>query len=189
MIIIALGESIASLGISAGALRVRGQLIVGALLAMASAAAMWWAYFDVVAIAAEQRLRAAAPAEQPRLARDSYTYLHLPMIAGIVLFAVAVKKTLRATAHRLQPVSALALSGGVALYLYLIALSAFRWRTFGAFNRGRLVAAAVLLALTPASTALPALLSLALVAAIVCALIAYERLRHTEARNRIRHHA
>jgi low temperature requirement protein LtrA len=119
------------------------------------------------------------------MARDSYTYLHLPMVTGIVLLALGIKQTLEAPSADLRTVPAVALCGGVALYL--IALSAFKRRNVGSFNRPRLVAAAVLLALIGLATQVSALLSLALVAAVSCALIAYEVVRYAEARDRIRH--
>jgi low temperature requirement protein LtrA len=185
IVIIALGESIVALGAGASSLALGADVITGALLGIAVAAALWWAYFDVVATVAERRLRAAPRAEQVRIARDSYTYLHLPMIAGIVVFAFGVKVTLAHAHADLEGVAAAALCGGVALYL--LALSAFKRRNVGSFNYPRLVAAAVLVALAPVATALPALVSLALVTATTCALIAYEVVRYAEARERIRH--
>jgi low temperature requirement protein LtrA len=122
IVIIALGESIVALGAGAGSLALGADVITGALLGMAVAACLWWAYFDVVATVAERRLRRAPPDEQVRIARDSYTYLHLPMIAGIVVFAFGVKATLAHAHAHLQGVAAVALCGGVALYL--LALSA-----------------------------------------------------------------
>src|SRR5258705_293233 len=103
-----LGESIVSLGLGAGGLDLGARVIAGALLGVATAAALWWAYFDVVAIVAERRLREAPGDEQVRIARDSYTYLHFPMVAGIVVFAVGVKRTLEEGGH-LQTVPATAL--------------------------------------------------------------------------------
>ena len=185
IIIIALGESLVALGVGVAHVHVGSAIITAALLAMAVAGALWWAYFDVVAIVAERRLRALAPSEQPRMARDSYTYLHLPMITGIILLALGLKQTLEAPSVNLRTVPAVALCGGVALYL--IALSAFKRRNVGSFNRPRLVAAALLLALIPLATRTSALLSLALVAAVSCALIAYEVRRYAQARERIRH--
>ena len=176
-LIIALGESIVALGAGAG---LGAGAIAGALLGMAVAACLWWAYFDVVATVAERRLRAAPPDEQARMARDSYTYLHLPMIAGIVVFAFGVKATLAHAHAHLEGVAAAALCGGVALYL--LALSGFKRRNVGSFNYPRLVAAAVLVALAPVATVLPALVSLALVTATTCVLIAYRVGRRTAVR-------
>ena len=184
IIIIALGESIVSLGVGASHLALGARVIVAALLGMAAAAALWWAYFDVVALAGEHRLRVVPEAAQSRIARDSYTYLHLPMVAGIVLFAVGLKESLVVESHDLEAVVATSLCGGVALYL--VALSTFKRRNYGTFNRPRLVAAALLLALAPAATTIPALAALALVAAIAVSLVAYEAIRYAEARDRIR---
>jgi low temperature requirement protein LtrA len=107
------------------------------------------------------------------------------MVAGVVLFAFGVKTTLAHVQAHLATLPAAALCGGVALYL--LALSALKRRNIGSFNFPRLVAAAVLAALAPVVTTLPALLSLALVALIACTLIAYEVRRYAEARDRIRH--
>jgi low temperature requirement protein LtrA len=119
------------------------------------------------------------------MARDSYTYAHLPMVAGIVLVALGVKKTLAHPGDPLEAVPAFALCGGLALYL--VAHVLFRLRNVGSLNRQRLVAAVVLLALARPATDMAALVSLALVAAIMVALIAYEALHYAEARDRIRH--
>jgi low temperature requirement protein LtrA len=152
---------------------------------MAVAAALWWAYFDVVALVAERRLRRAPPAEQALIARDSYTYLHLPMVTGIIVFAIGVKCSLPDLSAELALVPAVTLSGGVALYL--IALSAFKRRNIGTFNRQRLVVAAALVLFIPVATAIPALASLGFVAAAACGLIAFEVNRYTDSRRRIRH--
>jgi low temperature requirement protein LtrA len=185
IVIIALGESIVSLGVGASGLELDAGLIVAALLGIAIAGAMWWAYFDFVALVAERRLRSAPPDEQVRIARDSYTYLHLPMVAGIVVFALGVKKTLAHVDEHLDTVPAVALCGGTALYL--LALSAFKRRNIGSFNYPRLVAASALVALAPVATAIPALLAVGLVAAVSLALVGYEFVAYAEARDRIRH--
>jgi low temperature requirement protein LtrA len=185
VIIIALGESIVSVGVGAAGLRLDAGIIGSALLGTAVAAAMWWAYFDFVAIFAARRLRAAPPAEQVAIARDSYTYLHMPMVTGIVLFALGIKEMLGGVDEQLDAVPATALCAGPALYF--LALSAFKRRNIGSFNLPRLVAAAALAALAPAATAMPAIVALALVAAIACGLIGYETTRYAETRERIRH--
>jgi low temperature requirement protein LtrA len=149
------------------------------------AAALWWAYFDVVAVVAERRLRHADEHDQVLIARDSYTYLHLPMVTGIIVFAIGVKRALPALDAHLATVPAVALCGGVALYL--AALSTFKRRNIGTFNRQRLVVAAALVALIPVAGSVPALLALGLVAAASCGLIVFEVLRYSETRQRIRH--
>ncbi len=116
IIIIALGESIVALGLGATS-DIEAGVIAAALLGFAIAAALWWLYFDVVAIVAERKLREATGKAQLTMARDSYSYLHLPMVAGIILFAVGAKKTLGDVGESLKLVPAVALCGGVALYL------------------------------------------------------------------------
>ena len=145
---------------------------------------MWWAYFDVVALVAERHLREAEPGAQARMARDSYSYIHLVLIAGIVLVAVGAKKTLAHVEEPLDAVPAVALCGGVSLYL--LGHVAFRLRNIGTLNRQRLVVAVVAAALTPVATRVDALMTLALVACLTAGLIAYEARRFRDVRARIR---
>jgi low temperature requirement protein LtrA len=185
IIIIALGESIVALGAGAEGQALDAGLIAGVLLGVAVACALWWAYFDVGALGAERRFQRAKGSERVRIARDSYTYLHTPMVAGIILFALGVKKTLAHYGDPLDDVPAFGLCGGVALYL--LAHVGFRLRNVHSLNTARLTVAVVLLALVPVATAIPALLALAIVAALMVALLAYEFFRYHEARERLRH--
>jgi low temperature requirement protein LtrA len=184
VVIIALGESIVAIGIGAAGLPLDADLIAAALLGIVVAASLWWSYFDWVAFVAQARLAEATGAERAVLARDLYSYLHLPMVAGIVLFALGLKTTLAHVDDPLQTIPAIGLCGGVALYL--LAHVALRLRIGGGLGRGRPVATAVLLALFPLATVVPALTSLALVATVCAALIAYEALRYPQARAWIR---
>jgi low temperature requirement protein LtrA len=188
IVIIALGESIVALGVGAQE-RLGLGVVAAALLGVIVAAALWWLYFDVVAIAAERRLTRAEGRERNELARDSYSYLHFPMVGGIALIAVGLKQTLEHVSEPLALVPAAALLGGAALYL--LAHVAFRLRNMHSLNRRRLACALVLLALLGPAVALgsPALLTLAVLAALLGALIAYEALRFADARERIRHRA
>jgi low temperature requirement protein LtrA len=185
IVIIALGESLVAIGIDARATFGAG-VVLAAVLGVVIAAAMWWAYFDVVAIVAGRRLARAAPGrERNEIARDSYSYLHLPMVAGIALIAVGIKRTLLAVDEPLALVPAAALLGGGAVYL--LAHVAFRLRNMHSLSTRRLVCAVVLLALVPVGTALPALATLGVLAAAFVALIAYEALRYADVRERVRH--
>jgi low temperature requirement protein LtrA len=189
IVIIALGESIVALGVGAK-LHLHVGVVAAAVLGVVVAAALWWLYFDVTAIAAERRLgRAPAGRERNELARDSYSYLHLPMVAGIALLAVGLKLTLEHVSRPLHLVPAVALLGGAALYL--LAHVAFRLRNMHSLSVRRLLSAALLLALVPLVRALepPSLATLGVLAAVLCALIAYEVLRYAEFRDRVRHHA
>jgi len=185
IIIIALGESIVAIG--AG---VEGDvdlgIVVAAVLGATVASAQWWLYFDIVALVAERRLANARPGrEQNAVARDSFSYLHLPMVAGIVLVALGMKKTLGHVEDPLKAVPAVALLGGAAVYL--LSHVAFRWRNVHRFSTQRLIAAVVAVALIPAALELPALATVAILAALLSALIVYETFRFAELRDRMRH--
>jgi low temperature requirement protein LtrA len=184
IVIIALGESIVAIGV--GAERgVDAAVVTAAVLGTAVAACLWWVYFDVVALVSTRRLDSAEPGrEQNTLARDSFSYLHYPMVAGIVLVALGLKKTLGHPDEHLYLESAAALLGGVAVYL--AALSAFRRRNMGQFNRPRLWLSLGLVAMIPVATQIPAIGLLAVVALILMAFVVYEVRRHGENRAKIR---
>jgi low temperature requirement protein LtrA len=185
VIILALGESIVSIGIGAAGLPLDGDLVGAALLGLAVAAALWWAYFDVFALLAARKLSEITGKARAVLARDSFAYLHLPLVAGVVLFALGVKKTLGHVDDPLDVVPAVGLCGGVALYF--LGDVAFRLRTLGTLSRGRPVAAVACAGLIPLATEVSAIAALAGVAAICVLLIAYEAIRFREARYQIRH--
>jgi low temperature requirement protein LtrA len=185
IVIIALGESIVAIGVGAKA-SIDAGVVVAGLLGVAVGAALWWVYFDVTAIVAGRRLAKAAEGhERNGIARDSYSYLHFPMVAGIALIAVGLKRTIVHVDEPLKLVSAAALLGGAALYL--LAHVAFRLRNMHTLSVRRLVCAIVLLALLPAGAALSALLTLAILAALLAVLIVYEAVRYADSRDRIRH--
>jgi low temperature requirement protein LtrA len=185
IVIIALGESIVAIGVGAEA-GVTTGVVVAACVGIAIAAALWWLYFDIVALVAERRLSNAAPGrERNMIARDSFSYLHFPMVAGIVLVALGMKKTLEHVGDPLKVEPAAALLGGTAIYL--LAHVAFRYRNVHRFSWQRLLAAAVLVALLPAAVELPALATMAIVGALLAALIAFETWRFAELRDRMRH--
>jgi low temperature requirement protein LtrA len=183
IVIIALGESIVAIGAGLEG-DVDGGVLVAAALGLTVACGLWWAYFDIVALVAESRFRETRGHSRVRMARDSYAYLHLPMIAGIVLVALGVKKTIGDVDEPLETAPAVALFGGIALYY--AAHVGFRLRNVGTVNRPRLVALVGSLALIPAGTEMDALVSLALAAVVASAVIAYETVRYADARHRIR---
>jgi low temperature requirement protein LtrA len=185
IVIIALGESIVAIGIGARP-SISAGIVLAAVLGVAIAAALWWAYFDVAAIVAARRLGRAAPGrERNEIARDSYSYLHLPMVAGIALIAVGTKRALLHVDDPLKLVPAAAMLGGAAVYL--LAHVAFRLRNMRSLSTRRIVCAVLLLALVPAGAALPALATMGLLAAALIALVLYEALRYADVRERVRH--
>ncbi len=182
IILIALGESIIAIGVGVNLVT---RVIVAAALGLVVISALWWLYFDVAAIFARSRLTQASGIAQAQLARDAYSYLHLPMVAGIVLFAFGLKTTLSHVSDDLGTVPAVGLCGGASLYL--LGHVASLWRSTGRIFRRRTMAGIVLLALIPAALYIPALWALALVSAVCSLVVAYEAIHRRESRARVRH--
>jgi low temperature requirement protein LtrA len=187
IVIIALGESIVAIGVGAS-----GALDLGigtaAVLGVFLAAALWWTYFDVVALISARRLGEAETGRvQNELARDSYSYVHLLMVAGVVLMAFGMKVTIGHHGEDLHDVPAFALLGGLAVYL--LGLVAFRYRHVKTINRQRLGLAIVLLFLVPVATAMPALISLAVAVVLVWLMITFEHFRYGPGRAQLRREA
>jgi low temperature requirement protein LtrA len=120
-----------------------------------------------------------------RLARDSYSYLHLPMVAGIVLGALGLEETLHHVGEPLEGPHAAALLGGTALYL--LAHVAMRLRNARTVSRTRLGLAAVLLASIPLAQVVDSLATLAAVNVLLWAMIAYETHLYDDRRYNLRH--
>lgn len=184
IIIIALGESVVALGVSAAGETLSAGVVTAAALGVAVVGAMWWLYFDVVALVAARKFASLSGRVQANMARDSYSYIHLFMVFGIVLVALGLKKTLLDIDAPLKTVVSVALFGGMALYL--LAHVAFRLRNIGTLNVQRLVVSVLLIALIPVGVLLPSLASLVILAVVLTALVTYEAIRFREMRHRIR---
>jgi low temperature requirement protein LtrA len=184
IVIIALGESIVAIGVGASGLELGAGVVVAAVLGIALAAALWWAYFDLVMLVAERRLSAAKGEERARLARDAYSYLHLPMVAGIIFVALGIKQTLAHVGDPLGTIPAVALCGGVALYL--LGHNAFRLRDVGSVSVPRLVVTVLCCALISLAVSVPSLVTLAILAGLLSALAAFETMRSREFRRELR---
>jgi low temperature requirement protein LtrA len=202
IMIVALGESIVAIGVGVAHIPigvglahipVSWPIIAASVLGLLVAGSLWWAYFDVVSIVAERVLRRLEGEERARLARDAYSYLHLPMVAGIVLLALGIEQVLEhvgvtSNGELGEPLAVLplaALYGGVALFLF--AHVAFKRRTWGQVTIGRLIVAVLICALIPLAMELPALAALGLLTAVMVAMIATEAVRYSDVREQIRH--
>ncbi len=184
IVIIAIGESIVAIGVGATA-GIDAGVVAAATLGIAVAAAVWWLYFDVVAMLAERDLaRLPAGRERNERARDSYSYLHFPLVAGIVLGALGLKKTMADVGAELDAVIAFAMLGGTAVYL--LGHVGQRLRNVGTVNNHRLVCAVLLLALIPLAVELPALATLAILTTVLWVLIGLEAMRFVGSRQRAR---
>ena len=169
-IIICLGESIVAIGLAASGHPLHAGLVAAVTLGLLIATGLWWTYFGGLAEEAEARLRAH---EDPVLAAaDAYSYLHLLLVAGIIVFAVGVKS---AVAHPEDPLAdgaRLALCGGIALYL--VGLVTFRLRLVGRLHIADAVAAIAVLAVFAATGAAAAWLTELAVTAVLAILVARE---------------
>jgi low temperature requirement protein LtrA len=169
-IIIALGESIVVTGATASAAGLTSTIVLCLVVAFVETAALWWLYFGETADQA--RVTMSSCADPGRLARDAYTYLHLPIIAGII--AVAVGNDLLIAGPHQAPagVGVAMLLGGPALYL--LGESLFRLRMMGVMEARRVAVAAILIVLVPLGGHVEALVLSIGVAALLTALAVWE---------------
>jgi low temperature requirement protein LtrA len=194
IVIVALGESIVSIGVGVAQVPVSWPIVAGSVLGLAVAAALWWAYFDLSARLAEQALGRARGEARNRLGRDAYSYLHLPMVIGIIFASLGLKKVLGSVGGpddgydvtgSVTGIPAVALYGGAALYL--LGHVAFTYRALGTVRSERVAAAGLLVALTPLVPRVPALAALAMLVVVLTLLIGYETVRYAPVRERVRH--
>ncbi len=193
IVIIALGESIVAIGVGVSDRPFSGAIVLASLLGLTLSSALWWLYFDTSALQAEQALANCPEAERPRLARDAYSFLHLPKMAGIVLLALGMKKVLEyvsdAERHELSdpikdgPLVALVL--GVAVYL--AAHAAFVARCTGVVKVDCLAFAAAVLPMLVLGEHLPAIVTLGILTAAVVVLVCWQTHRDAEQRHHLRH--
>ena len=173
IVIIALGESVVAIGAGGDEIVVDWGLAGAALVAMALIVGLWWVYFDQEAAAEEAALVAAEGPARSRLARDVYSYLHIPLVLGIVFAAVGLHEALVHPGDPLDPVFAACFAGGVALYLG--GLAAIRVRR-GALPGVPCVAALVVaLVMIPVGREVDAVVSAAVLGGAVLALALAER--------------
>ena len=184
IVIIAIGESLVAIGLGARGTDLDAGVIVAALLGLVVATSFWLAYFDFFPIRAQQLLADREGAARIALARDVYTYLHLPMVAAIVLFAYALEVTLAHVGAELDTIPAFALCVGPAIYL--LSFVGLRYRVSRSLGRGRTVTALACIAVFPLALAIPALAALALITAIWVAFHAYELIWWRDERARTR---
>ena len=170
VIILALGESIVAFG--GAERRLDEGVLLAAVVAVLLNASLWWAYFDDAAIDVARRLAEAPAPARALLARDAYSYIHFLMVAGIIFLALGLRATLADMRRPLGAIQAFALCGGVAVYL--AGLAAFHLRATRTVWKSRLVAIVLACAIMPAATRVPAIVTLASLAAVMICLLAFE---------------
>ncbi|MBQ0906410.1 low temperature requirement protein A [Micromonospora sp. U21] len=183
IVIIALGESLISVGVGAGSAGARWPVLIAALLALIMALALWWLYFENAAAPAGQALARIPIQDRTRTGSIAYSLVHFLLIAGIIYLAIGIEVVLaHMTHHPLQQpagaplgwTSTTALFGGPALYL--IGRALFLRLTVRHTPPAPIAVAGTILALLPVARHLPALAALALVTIILIALVSYERI-------------
>ena len=180
IVIVALGESIVAIGVGVGELPVSWPIVAGSVVGLTLAVTLWWIYFDISALQGEHALHEEPEATRARLGRDAYSFAHLPIVAGIALVALGLKKVLEYVSDtadhdlgdELAGYGLYALYGGVALYL--LGHIAFKWRTIHSISTSRLVTAVVVVVLIPVAATIPAIAALALLTAVLIALVVFE---------------
>jgi len=180
IVIIALGESIVAIGLATAAVDRDLTFALSVVIAFAGVAALWWAYFDFTAVAAERSLKRASPRMRGALARDVFTFFHYPIVLGIILYAVAAKKTLE---HPLDPLSeAGRWALGLAIAVFLSGFVLARFRAIRRIAWERIVAGAAALVAAVLLDGTDAIVTLAVVIAILVVAIAVETARLREIR-------
>jgi low temperature requirement protein LtrA len=169
-VIIALGESIVITGATTTELDLGPARMVAFSLAFLGTAALWWLYFNYVARIAQRRLELAP--DRTQLARDAYTYLHVVMIAGVIVSAVGDELVIAHPTDVLPAAEVAAVVAGPALYLLAHAL--FRLRIAGSVSWKRLAGALACLAIGGVGAFAPALVVSALVVGALVAVIVAE---------------
>ncbi len=193
ILIIALGESVISVGVGSNLIGQPPTLaaVAAAVLGIFFTAALWWAHYDMIGPAARIALHAAQGRPRDTMARDAYAYCYLPMIAGIILFALGaegiVSQITNPQISNWVPARGPAeplLFGGVFLYLFGNML--FQLRTLHTLSWTRVVTLALLAVCPPLVDRLPALGTMALLTAICVGLVAAEVVIFDEGRRALR---
>jgi len=174
-VIIALGESIVVAGATASNTGLSLEVVAALLLAFLSSTALWWLYFGQVAGRVLERVRAAPAEERGQVGRDIYTYLHLPIVAGIVLVAVGDKLVIAHPTDALHDSGALVALGGPALFL--AGLMACAARLGEAQSMPRAVVVIALLAAVPLAAGADGLVASGVLTVLLGALVVAEQLR------------
>ena len=192
IIIVALGESFVAIGVGVAQEPISWVIVAASVLGLILASALWWAYFDVSALLGEHALATEPVETRARLARNAYSFAHLPLVLGIVLVAFGLKEVLlyvsdsseHSLTDPLPSVALAALVGGVVIYL--LGHVVFKWLTVRTISVVRLAAAGALLLTIPLIAGRPALVQLGVVAFLVACAVLVESVLFAESRRKIR---
>jgi low temperature requirement protein LtrA len=178
--IIALGESVVAVGVGVlhGNAAITPLMAVAVVLALGTVGGMWWAYFDWEAGLNLRELYRAQGAIRAHLARDLFSYLHLPLVIGVVFVAVGLEGVMQHPLDPLHGIHQISLGGGAALFL--IGLGAVRARRGHRARLDHLLGGAVCLGLIPLATLLPAIVALVILLLVLMVIALVDRTRRDE---------
>ena len=179
-IIIALGETIVITGATTSELELTTATVAAFAVAFLTTAALWWLYFNLVAAMSQRRLAQAEA--RILLARDAYTYLHVVLVAAILLNAVGDELVIAHPTEELSGAELAATAGGPALYL--VAHVLLRLRMSGTLATRRLLGAAACVVVGLIGTAVSALVVAALLLAVLVGVIVGDQLAGVHRRQR-----
>lgn len=179
-VIIALGESIVVTGATTSQLSLGPARMAAFAVAFLSTAALWWLYFNYVAAIAQRRLELSP--DRTKLARDGYTYLHVVIVAGVIVSAVGDEIVIAHPTETLSAAELVAVAAGPAIYLLGHVL--FRLRMAGSVSGKRLAGAIACVVVGVAGTVTPALVVAALLVAVLAAVIGAEQVANRRRQNR-----
>lgn len=182
VVILALGESVVAIGIGVAREPVSTSIIIGSILSVALTVGLWWVYFHHLASKSEHAVARLSGVQRAQVVSDAYTYLHLPLVAGVVIAALGVEQAMHhiEDLHVLELFGAFALGGGVALYL---AATGFIWRRIGGeWALIRFGGATLAVVLIPVLAVIPAVVALAVVALVVGLVVGAEQVLGSRAK-------
>ncbi|ELY65751.1 low temperature requirement protein A [Natrinema versiforme] len=180
IIIIALGELLISIGAGTTGTEINGGVILAAILGIGVVAVLWWVYFDYAALAGERHLAGESGDKRTVQARHSYSYLHLPILVGLVFTAFGLKEVLSHVWSPLGVISAVALYGGAGFFL--LGHNVFRLRDIGSISIAQLAVTGIAYALIPVAIDVPALVALTGLFVLLVGLVAFQA-RYSQIRN------
>ena len=179
-VILALGETIVLTGATTAESSLTTETVVAFGMAFLATAALWWLYFNYVAAIAQRRLALAE--DSTRLARDAYTYLHAPIVAGVILAAVGDELVIAHPTDELPTEEVIAVAAGPTLYL--LAHVALRLRMTGTVSVKRLLGAAACVVVGFVGAFVPALVMGAMLVSVLVGVIVWEQIAGARRRAR-----
>ena len=176
VVILALGESIVAIGVGVAREPIDAPIALGTVLAVTLSILLWWAYFGRLAEAGEHALEGRSDAARVVLALHAYTFVHLAIVAGVILAALGVEEAMAhiGDAEPFGWFGASALAAGLALYT--AATAAFGRLVDVGWSATRVIGALALAASVPLLAAVASMWALVVAVGVLAVLLVVESL-------------